>query len=134
MARRQEERTDQLERRRRTAGAARDAVKIVWIPLSTLQKGEINRELDYTLIWDIALTFEWESLQALTVEDNRDGTYKVREGHHRFEALAARCSPWSRTRWCPAWSRGRGARWPQRPPWATSTSRGGRGRAWASST
>ena len=87
MARRQEERTDQLERRRRTAGAARDAVKIVWIPLSTLRKGEINRELDYTLIWDIALTFEWESLQALTVEDNRDGTYKVREGHHRFEAL-----------------------------------------------
>lgn len=87
MARRQEERTDQLERRRRAAGSARDAVKIVWIPLSKLRKGEINRELDYALIWDIALTFEWESLQALTVEDNGDGTYKVREGHHRFEAL-----------------------------------------------
>ena len=86
MAPRPGERTDPLEHRRRTAGKARDAVKIVWIPLSTLRKGEINRELDYTLIWDIALTFEWGAL-ALTVTDNGDGTYKVREGHHRFEAL-----------------------------------------------
>ena len=87
LARRQEERAAQLERRRRTAGAARDAVKIVWIPLSKLRKGEINRDLDYGLIWAIALAFEWESLQALTVEEIGDDTYKVREGHHRYEAL-----------------------------------------------
>ena len=87
MARRQEERTAQLERRRHAAGAARDAVKIVWIPLSKLRKGEINRDLDYGLIWAIALNFEWESLQALTVEESGDDTFKVREGHHRYDAL-----------------------------------------------
>lgn len=85
---REQERAERLTERRILAGLdARSRVRVTYIPLASLRPGKINRDLIDGLVWEIAEKFEWESLQALVVEDNGDATYTVREGHHRFAAL-----------------------------------------------
>src|SRR5262245_3277467 len=90
LAQRGRVREAQLAERRRLVGEAAEHLRLEFLPLSKLRPGAINRDINESLVWDIALDFEWESFQVMVVEDadpEGDGTHEVREAHHRYWAL-----------------------------------------------